>query len=475
MLSGFGSTTQGKSTNRQTDAQNVDVFARFGFVADLHAILENLTSKPALAGSARPAPALADARPAGDISRDEFIRLSNVLIAQKTGGRSTSATPSGFARLADAVKQFAGSLPEPTGSTTAPADLPALAVRFDPEMARIATITGVFPLYRAWLYIRANGDGSGKMARDTVAAVWQAAGVATSDRHVRRLIKNGDGVFWHVEKCNQKRLYAAGVERLAARLFARAQDVVPDTLATNTPGNRRDMLADLSGDIGTAQAVVYAAWISSKSDKRGGVTIARDTLCRLWRVSVPTLLSWENAARVGKQANYAQAPDNSTATAPAHAYLNLHRDGSTFLSWRLPNTYYVRSKVRRHEHTGKARKVRQTVQQIADTAQRGFDEDAALPVQTKRYFVDTEKTNAFKAAETYVRRVARKDGDIYTRRYFAVGMRHNVAIFEPYDHDTTYQKTHIAQRNIWQEMRTAWFLLQRRAFSFALADAAKWR
>lgn len=464
MLADIGSITQAQNTQPADER-----FASLGYAADVQAIFAELARKAAdaAAGSVRLAQAktMTPAKPSPDISHDEYIRLSAQIIDQRGDGRRT------LARLADTVTRFV--LPsEPVGSTSVHDGL--AACRFDPEMARLATITGVFPLYRAWLYVRTINDGSGKITRSDVCQIWKRAGVATSDRHVRRLIKDGDGIFWHIDR-RTKRLYVAGVERLAVRLYGRAQDVAPDTLATNTPGNRHSMLADLSGDIGTAQAVVYAAWLAGKSDKRGGVTIARDTLSRLWRVSVPTLLSWEIAAGIGKQANYAQAPDGSTATAPAHAYLNLHRDGSTFSAWRLPNTYYVRSSMKSHDRIGKARKVRQAITQIADTAQRGFKTDAALPVQTKRYFVDSDKSNAYKAAETYVRRIGRNNGDIDTRRYFAVGMRHGVAIFEPFDRDTTYQKTNISQRNIWQEMRTTWFLSARRAFRLACADIAKWR
>jgi hypothetical protein len=99
------------------------------------------------------------------------------------------------------------------------------------------------------------------------------------------------------------------------------------------------------------------------------------------QVSIPTLLSWESIAGIGKQANYAQQNDTSINEVPKHAYLTLNRDGTYAVAWRLPNTYIVNDlSIHHHSRTGKATKIKQAVSiEIAYAEQRGSIGDAALP------------------------------------------------------------------------------------------------
>ena len=57
-----------------------------------------------------------------------------------------------------------------------------------------------------------------------------------------------------------------------------------------------------------------------------------------------------------------------------------------------------------------------------------------------------------KACSDYLRRVGRSNGDVFRRRYFHIGRRHNVTIFEPYDLQSNVQQTYIGQRSIRREL-----------------------
>ena len=139
---------------------------------------------------------------------------------------------------------------------------------------------------------------------------------------------------------------------------------------------------------------------------------------------------------------------------PAHAYLTLNRDGSHSAAWRLPNTYTVKNNILQHPGTAKAKKIRKAVQrEIMQAERRGALGDAALPVSGKLYFTESSrsKTDPFHACGDYLRKVGRRDGNMKQRRYFYVGKRHGVQIFEPYNPVTNAPETYLNQRLIWRE------------------------
>lgn len=114
--------------------------------------------------------------------------------------------------------------------------------------------------------------------------------------------------------------------------------------------------------------------------------------------------------------------------------------------------------------------------EIALAEQRGSIGNAALPRSAKRYFTDNTsyKVNAFQACETYLRKLSRKDGNVFERRYFYVGSRHGVRIYEPFNIQTNAQATHIFQRLIWQEYINSTFIATRRNFALLLTDHAQY-
>ncbi|MEQ8672729.1 MAG: hypothetical protein RLP44_09890 [Aggregatilineales bacterium] len=328
-------------------------------------------------------------------------------------------------------------------------------VLIDAEAGRIAKAIGQFGVFRAWAYGHAVDDGDGHIDRQALEAIWRDAGVAKSKRHVRRLLKDGiKHSYWTYDEPTG-RFYLSGQLRVAKQLVKSAINAgYSHAVETNKPGKRR-VEVDLSGGVQEASAQLYAAWMATKDSEREGITISRDVLCALWNVSIPTLLKWEEIAHIGKQANYSQQNNTSTDHVPAHAYLTLNRDGSHSAAWRLPNTYTVKDQsIQQHPRTGKAKKIRKAVQrEITQAGRRGAIGDAALLSSGRLYFTEhaRSKVDPFHACSDYLRKVGRKDGDMKRRRYFHVGKRHGVQIFEPYNPVTNAPETYISQRLIWRE------------------------
>ncbi len=104
--------------------------------------------------------------------------------------------------------------------------------------------------------------------------------------------------------------------------------------------------------------------------------------------------------------------------------------------------------------------------EISLAEQRGSIGDAALPRFAKRYFTDSEADtiDAFRACGDYLRKLSRKGGDVFERRYCYVGSRHGVCIFELYNIQSQVPETTLYHRLIWQEHRNLDFIIKRRNF-----------
>ena len=325
-------------------------------------------------------------------------------------------------------------------------------VKIDAEAGRIARALGQFGVFRAWAYAQAVDDGDGWVGRHELETLWKHADIAHSPRHARRLIRQGvEQGYWTQDK-ERNRIYLTGQVRVATQLVRTAMEAGNDgVIDTNLPG-RRCMMVCLAGSSQAASARLYAAWLVSKDPQHKGTIISRETLCRLWRVSVPTLLTWESISGIDSKSNYAQQNNTAIDHVPSHAYLTLNREGSYAVAWRLPNTYFVGDQtIKLHARTGKAKKIRRAAHhEIAMSEQRGSIGDAALLRSDKRYFTEGAHSS-FRACGRYLLKLGRHDGDLAQRRYFYIGQRYGVRIYEPYNIHTDLPETCLHQRLIWQE------------------------
>jgi hypothetical protein len=217
-----------------------------------------------------------------------------------------------------------------------------------------------------------------------------------SGRHLNRLLAQGRGLFWDLDR---ERIWLRAYVKVSQRLTEFARRTCPALVRTNIPG-AQDEVVPVGGDIGAFKARVYAAWLDYREDP----TIARSTLGALFNVSEDTLRNWE--ARLGEDihvvANYAQthlyplADERVTDYLPAHCYCYVTRGGEVRTRWRLSNTYQTPS--RQYPRKGQSRKARTAAAQVAwdppveSRARSAFDRSHRVP---KRYFDSAEQLQAF--------------------------------------------------------------------------------
>jgi hypothetical protein len=232
-------------------------------------------------------------------------------------------------------------------------------------------------------------------------------------------------------------------------------------LTTNKPGVRR-VLVDLSGSLRKAVANAYAGWFAVKQKGMKGTQISREALSQLWGVSTPTLLEWEELAGITKSPNYAQQADTSIENVPTHARLVRGRDGTLFVSWQLPNTYFAPDSIQLHERVGNSRLVREAVLEVINDQQPAIDRgwgsshadlnNGGSLRLGRLYFEDRDITNKTwrKTLDgfTQVRRHLKQHQDIFRPHYVLLGKKGRVAIFERYDIATDLQLTQLWQRDM---------------------------
>ena len=118
------------------------------------------------------------------------------------------------------------------------------------------------------------------------------------------------------------------------------------------------------------------------------------------------------------------------------------------------------------------RRIRRAVRdEIAQAEQRGWIGDTASLRSGKRYFIEDAhaKTTPFRACGNYLRKLGRRDGDLSIRRYFYIGRRHGVHVYEPYNIHRDVQETQLHQRLIWQEDQPD-FVALRSSYRYAIED-----
>jgi hypothetical protein len=259
-------------------------------------------------------------------------------------------------------------------------------LRFDAELARLALSLDLLPLWRIWAIIRLKtGNGCGSLMLPQLKKLLATQGVKYSRQHVRRLINDGMGLFWTLDR---GRVYLTGAARLGERLTKRALDTdCVHLVETNRPGSW-DMLVEegaLSGDIEQVAALVYAAWLVWRKHP----TISRDTTSALFGRDKRTIIRWEQehlGEMLTVKPNYAQCASDPISEAdrdpsipyryqpisheqiPPYAFpyigttIRPNKQGVELeqrLRWQLPNTYIVETTcVQSHTHRGQALKVR---------------------------------------------------------------------------------------------------------------------
>jgi hypothetical protein len=296
-----------------------------------------------------------------------------------------------------------------------------ISIRVDPELGRITIAINLASHFRLWVIAREltrAHNGSGWVSKKALRAALARFNISYSDFHLRRLLQEGQGLFWNL---SPKRVYIRSSRFLSRELTRQTLATNPDLVSTNRPGVR-DVYLSPSGSLEQWEATLYAGWLAHRNNP----TIARETLAALFGRSGDTIRRWEHnrlSDIVSIRKNYSQSRITGEAMErlPEHAqsYLANVYQGKTAqeirLYWRLPNTYQVAA-IRQHPRRGQASKVRKAVN-------AEFDHPAAMwrggLQRLKLYFDHPQRLRAY----------ARKRGGVY---YLWLGEnKHGQGIWEP--------------------------------------------
>lgn len=338
---------------------------------------------------------------------------------------------------ANAVSQGWGqNQPLPIAETPSPS--PIITTRVDPELARIAVGLRQAAGLRLWLIARhISNEENGGCGWITASRLRDHIKESYSSRHLRRILKDGDGLFWTQA---HGRLYLRGVGKVAAALTKHAAVHQPGLIVTNRPGGLRDMHLPLDGSHAAWEATIYAGWLAAREDP----SIARDTLATLFGRSKQTLRRWERdhlADTVTVIPAYAQTadPEDTPANVPAFAYVAAVRDPDAphapaqyqvRVRWQLPNQYRTHD-LKSYARRGQSRKVRAAVLTALNshpmTGQQPLNFTAeGSPRCPRRYFESTKQVMR--------QRKRRRQAESTTPTYVYRGYNHDGHLIYEYTH-----------------------------------------
>jgi hypothetical protein len=280
-------------------------------------------------------------------------------------------------------------------------------LRVEPEIGRICIGLDKASEYRIYIIAREltrSADGSGKVAKKALRAVLESYGIEHTRRHVNRLLRAGEGIFWNLGKTS---IYIRSYTFVSMKLH----QLAPELFSTNKPGVR-DMYLSPCGTHEQWEAMLYAAWLAHRNNP----TIARTTLESLFNRSADTLRRWEETRLrriVSVRANDVQAPhplhedDRYADHIPEHStpyVAQVKFQGQLQqvirIRWRTSNTYQV-SNIRQHPKRGQAKKVRKAVNHTSE-----------LPAENKRGGMQRLNKMYFDNA---------KHLKVYTAKYHTIG------------------------------------------------------
>ena len=233
-----------------------------------------------------------------------------------------------------------------------------LEIKIDPELARLAVGLNKTGEYFVWCVGHHFFGDPGRTSRDQLFEKIQSTGVITSRRHLNRLIKQGEGLFWGLDPHGN--VYLRGWVKVSDQLTQVARQTHPQLIQTNLPGARCVFIA-IGDNLTHFKAQIYAGWLAYRQDP----TIARDTLTTLFNCTRTTLRNWERTLgpQLKTAPNYAQTAldpkqnDQIAGYIPSHSYNYVTQQGHIRIRWRQPNTYHTAG-IREHTHKGQARKAR---------------------------------------------------------------------------------------------------------------------
>lgn len=246
---------------------------------------------------------------------------------------------------------------------------------------------------RLWLLLR-NLDRTGQGSVRIVITYAQfternSRHYLCSKRHLRNLLRDGEGTFWTRD---EERLWLFSAARVANALQVEQLTGRPVALPVEV----------LLNGIGQFRAHLYAAFHSgrAKDTPQGSqaMPIARSTMARLSGVGASSQRTYETQTAVAVQANFAVGERatrenlENRAWQQGRALFELKdyrgyqggRKGETYLAWQLPNSY-----IGEHSHRPKGRQKRIN-RKLKDLVMKGMpgnvERTSETPMPNKIYY-----------------------------------------------------------------------------------------
>ena len=361
---------------------------RLGVVVDDRAsgvgeIGRNSAADPGILGAVSPPPAHLGWGSAGltaVLRRQQAAGQPDKPQSRRAAGSGGTAALQGAAGGRDLSRPSPGLLP-PAGERH-----PSGSVKLYPDIGLGMLRQEMTAPGRLWLLLRyCDPEGRGSLRIDIIRnhlTQPTSSLYLCSQRQLRNLLRDGEGVYWRRDK---ERIWLYSAARVACALGVTGLSGRPVALPA----------AVLLGGIGDFRAHLYAAFHSSRAKERPGgeqtMPIARQTLAGLSGVGRSSQRAYEQRTGIGVQANFAvgelvtKAAQEERACQKGQALFELEdyrgqhgRPGQHYLAWQLPNSYRGR-----HQQRPKGRQKRIN-RQLKDLVMQGMPGNVGGTSETHR-------------------------------------------------------------------------------------------
>jgi hypothetical protein len=270
------------------------------------------------------------------------------------------------------------------------------AVRGDSEVGRLCIALDLKSQLRLACIahdLNTEQGGSGWLHKEAFRKELEALGINYTERHYRRLLEQGNGLFWWVGETHLKLI---AKKLVGAALTKEALRENPALVESNIPGLKRDVLLPVHGSLEQWEALIYAGWIAAKKNP----DISRERLAILFNRTVKTIRRWEREHLEGivtTTPNRAQSADLDAFEETNHYNYEVTvplPTGGVRLEARTgrqkPNTYH--STIQLHRHRGQARKVL-AMSKLALGLQPSDESDGGLKRNTRENWYSAKGLN----------------------------------------------------------------------------------
>jgi hypothetical protein len=246
------------------------------------------------------------------------------------------------------------------------------------ELGRLADAVGEDRFLRIWYGLRYLDDGRGWVPdtpTNRIALV--SLGVAPSQQSLRKLLRQGEGTWWRLDRRHNggRTIALVGLKAISIHVARKAQEkgiVDLDRL----PGRPIEVpLQDLSGSLASWRAILLKVWIAGRKHQRLRIDWA--TMEQAWGRSRTTLMARCKQAGVEIVHNWAVIPISAyQSDLYPWSKLPLIKGATTttlfdapYQIWQRPNTYKVDAKLARK---GQSKKVHKAVRHALDIPARVY-------------------------------------------------------------------------------------------------------